>query len=117
MYKAMKNDIVVDILKDLYYVRYLPKAKRWVGTDAQSAHGIMSSDKSVIYHMAGRAHTCPDHIETIDLVEIDQREYDELAETFAVHRKETEDLRNEIGVLKNQLEEQNSLLQAILSKL
>jgi len=43
-YKLMNNDIVIDILRKVCYVRYLSKSKRWVITDPQSAHGVRGSD-------------------------------------------------------------------------
>lgn len=116
-YKLMSNDIVVDLLRKLYYVRYLPKSKRWVGTDAQSAHGIMSSDGSMIYHLCGRAYVFPEELTSVIPVEIDKNEFDMLAVQFAAQRKENEDLRNEMQILRTQLNEQSDLLQQILAKL
>lgn len=49
MYKLMNGDLVIDILRKVRYVRYLPRSKRWVGTDGLSANGVMSSDGSRIY--------------------------------------------------------------------
>lgn len=116
-YKLMNNDVVVDLLKKLYYVRYLPKSKRWVGTDALSAHGVVSSDGGVIYHLHGRSHVCPDDIQSVALVEIDAQEYEKLALQSAMQRKETQELHAEIDALKAQLNAQNNLLEQILAKL
>lgn len=116
-YKLMSNDIVVDLLRRVYYVRYLPKSQRWVGTDGQSAHGIMSSDGNEIYHLSGRSHACPDELTSVMIVPIDEAEYEALAVQMVAQRKENEDLRNEISILKSQIEEQNTLLQQILAKL
>ena len=116
-YKLMNGDIVVDLLARVCYVRYLPKSKRWVTTDSQSAHGIMSSDGSEVYLLAGRACAYPDELTMVTMVEIDRDEYDDLAQTFAIQNKMNADLRNEIDDLKSQIEEQNNLLQMILEKL
>ena len=44
MYKLIYNNMVVDLLKEARYVRYMKNSKRWIGTDSQSAHGIMGSN-------------------------------------------------------------------------
>lgn len=116
-YKAMNNDTVADLLRKICYVRYLPKSKRWVTTDSQSAHGIMSSDGNAIFYLAGRSQTCEEPLTAVSLHEIDEAEYERLAMTWAMQKRETEDLREEISELKSQLDEQSSLLQAILAKL
>lgn len=117
MYKLMNGDLVVDILREVRYVRYLPRSKRWVGTDSQSAHGVMSADGSRIYLLYGRAHACPDELTSVMMVEISKAEYESLAMQLASQTREAEELREEIGVLKSQIAEQSSMLQAILAKL
>ena len=57
-YKLTNNGIVVDLLREVRYVRYLPKSKRWMGTEATSAHGILGSDNNTIYHIEGRVCPC-----------------------------------------------------------
>lgn len=117
MYKLMNGDLVVDILRKVCYVRYLPRSKRWVGTDAFSAHGVMSSDGQRIYLLYGRAHACPDELTSVMIMPIDEAEYEKLAMQMAAQNRETESLRAEIDDLKTQLDAQNSLLLQILSKL
>ena len=116
-YKLIQGDIVVDLLRRLRYVRYLPKSARWVGTDSQSAHGIMSSNGETVYHLYGRPFPALDYLESAQLQEIGEAEYNMLASQFALQKKENEDLRSEIDVLRQQIEQQNGLLQAILEKL
>lgn len=116
-YKLTQGDIVVDLLRQLRYVRYLPKSARWVGTDSQSAHGVMSSNGDKIYHLYGHPLPALDNLESAQLMVIEEAEYNMLASQFALQRKENEDLRNEIDVLRQQIQEQNSLLHAILEKL
>lgn len=116
-YKLMNNDILVDLLREVRYVRYLPKSKRWINTDAMSANGIMNMDGSKIYHISGRAIAYPSEITSVRIVKIDEKEYNMLATQYAVQRKENEELREEIDSLRAQLNEQSSLLQQILAKL
>lgn len=116
-YKLMNNDIVVDLLKEIRYVRYLPKAKRWVMTDFLSAHGVMGSDYETIYYLEGRANAANGNNTRVHIETIDESEYFRLAEEIALRKKENEALYNEINNLKAQLNEQNSLLQQILAKL
>lgn len=117
MYKLVYNNMVVDLIKKLQYVRYMKNSKRWIGTDSQSANGIMGSDNNTIYRLSGRNCACTDVLKTVEVFEIGPEEYEALSVQFSIQRKENEDLRNEIKDLKTQLSEQNLLLQQILSKL
>lgn len=116
-YKIMNGDMVVDLLREVRYVRYLPKSKRWINTDSQSANGIMNMDGNKIYHIAGRAISYPNEIISVKLVKIDEKEYEMLATQYAAQRRENENLRKEMDSLREQLNEQNALLQLILAKL
>lgn len=117
MYKIMYNNMVIDLAKKLHYVRYLKNSKRWIGTDSQSAHGIMGSDGNTVYHLQGRKCICPEELKIVEVYEISDEEYVALEAQSAIQRKENEELRNEIKDLREQLNEQNSLLQQILAKL
>ena len=117
MYKIMYNNMVVDLLKEVQYVRYMKNSKRWIGTDSQSANGVMGSDGNTVYHIQGRNCPCSEELKTVEVVQIEQAEYEALATQFAIQRKENEDLRNELKDVRAQLHEQNLLLQQILAKL
>ena len=116
-YKLMSNDIVIDLLKEVRYVRYLPKAKRWIMTDPSSAHGVMGSDYETIYYLEDRISTKDSNNIQVHVETISENEYYRLAEVIILRKKENEALYNEINNLKAQLNEQNTLLQQILSKL
>ena len=116
-YKLMNNDIVADVLRKVNFVRYLPRAQRWVGTDPQSAHGVIGSDGNTIYRLEGKSQTYPEALTSVKVVEISEEEYIALAQQSARQRKENEELRSEIATLKSQMQEQNQLLLQILSKL
>ena len=117
MYKIMSNNMVVDLAKTLHYVRYLKNSKRWIGTDSQSAHGIMGSDGNTVYHLQGRKCICPEELKMVEVYEISEEEYAALEGQFAIQHKENEELRNEIKDLREQLNAQNNLLLQILAKL
>lgn len=117
MYKLMYNNMVIDLLKNISYVRYLKNSKRWIGTDSQSANGVLGSDGNTIYHLQGRKCPCPEELKAVEVQQIGPEEYEALATQFAIQRKENEDLRNELRDLKSQLNDQNALLQQILAKL
>lgn len=117
MYKLMNNNMVVDLLTTLNYVRYMKNSQRWLGTDSQSAHGIMGSDGNTIYQLNGRKSDSPDNLMNVTVVEIDEEEFNMLSKQFSMIRKENQDLRNELGEVKMQLQMQQGLLLEILSKL
>lgn len=117
MYKIMSNNMVVDLTKNLHYVRYLKNSKRWIGTDSQSAHGIMGSDGNTVYHLQGRKCPCPQELKTVEIHEIGPEEYEALSVQFSIQRQENESLRNELKDLRKQMNEQNNLLRQILAKL
>ena len=117
MYKIMYNNMVVDLLKEVQYVRYMKNSKRWVGTDSQSANGIIGSDGNTVYHILGRKCSCQEDLKKVEIFQIEQEEYEALATQFAIQRKENENLRNELKDVREQLNQQNLLLQQILAKL
>ena len=109
--------MVVDLLKEARYVRYMKNSKRWIGTDSQSAHGIMGSNQNTIYLLEGKSCPCQDKMEAVQVIQIDEAEYELLSTNLKMYSKENENLKKEITELKEQLNEQNKLLQLILQKL
>lgn len=116
-YKLMNGEIVVDLLRDAQYVRYLPRAKRWVNTDALSANGILGGDGDTVYHLYGRACACPENLIKVRPIQIEEAEFLALKSQMAASQAENKALRQEIDALKEQLDAQSSLLQQILAKL
>lgn len=116
-YKVTHNNMVVDLLTDVQYVRFLPRQKRLVKTDSQSANAVMGSDHNTVYHLCGKPYTFDDDRKSVQLVRISEEEYDRLSSEFAIARQENAQLRDEMASLKSQLGEQNDLLAKILEKL
>ena len=79
MYKVIHNNIVIDVLKSIKYLRYLPKSKRVVSTDRTSAHCILASDGKQRYHVQCMPYPDGSDYKTVTLVKIEQKEYDELS--------------------------------------
>lgn len=116
-YKVMYNNMVIDLLNEACWVRYLPNAQRFVATDSQAANGIMGSDHDTVYHIFGKPYNFAKDLKTVEVVKIDALEYDRLQSQFMLQKQENDAMRSEIGNLKAQLNSQEVLLQAILAKL
>ena len=116
-YKLTNGSMVVDLLREIHYVRYLPQSKRWINTDGLSANGIMGSNGDVIYHLHGKAISYPNDILDVELVEINEQEFNNLAANASLIQEENKMLRKEMDNLRSQLNQQNELLQQILAKL
>ena len=116
-FKIMHNNMLVDLLTEIKWVRYLPRQKRLVMTDRQSANAIMGSDNDTVYHICGRPFTFNTDVKTVEIIQISEAEYGKLSTEFALIKKENEDLRSEVQSLKNQIENQSNLLAQILAKL
>lgn len=116
-YKIMYNNMVIDLLNEVCWVRYLPNSKRLVATDSQAANGVMGSDHNTVYHIFGKPYTFANEVKTVEVVKIDALEYDRLQTQFMLQKQENEAMKSEIRSLKAQLNSQEALLQAILSKL
>jgi len=78
MYKVVYKNIVIDVLKDLKYMRFLPKSKHVVMTDKSSANCVLSSDKSEKYHVNGMPYPDGSDYKTVSLVKISESEYNKL---------------------------------------
>ena len=116
-YKLVNGNVVIDVLSNIHYLRYLPNAKRWMNTDGLSANGVLGSNGNTIYHLIGRACTCPNETARVRVEEINELEYNMLLEQLSNSHAENQKLKQEINELRAQLESQSLLLQQILAKL
>lgn len=116
-YKVLNNNMLVDLLTEVNWVRYLPRQKRFISTDSQSANAVMGSDHDTIYHIVGRPYTFDTELKSVEVIKISEEEYGRLATEFAIQKQENANLRKEMSLLKEQLNAQNVLLEAILAKL
>jgi len=79
MYKIVHESIVIDILKEVKYMRFLQKAKIAVMTDRPSANCILASDNKEKYHVQGMPYPEGSGYKTVSLVEISESEYENLS--------------------------------------
>lgn len=78
MYKILYKDIIIDIIKNPIYCRYFPQKGSKLRTDPISANCIVSSSGSETYYLAGRSPAMPEEYKTVDMVQIEQEEYNYL---------------------------------------
>lgn len=78
MYKVIYKNIIIDVIKNPIYCRYLPKSGSKLRTDEVSANCIISSDGTETYHIVGRSPFMPEDFKSVNLIKIDQTEYDQL---------------------------------------
>lgn len=75
-YKAMKDARVLDVLDHLTYVRYQKKNNIMIACDRSKSQAILSSDGSGFWHVYGLYRLPLEGYDTVELVEIDQTEYE-----------------------------------------
>ena len=85
-YKIMYNNMVIDLLNEVRWVRYLPNSKRLIATDSQAANGVMGSDHDTVYHIFGKPYTFTNEVKTVEVVKIDALEYDRLQTQFMLQK-------------------------------
>ena len=54
MFKVIYNEIVIDLIETVKWVRCLKKSKQIVNTDKSSAHGFYGSDNKTVYILEGK---------------------------------------------------------------
>lgn len=77
-YKVMKNDKVIDVLDKLVYLKYQTKHNRMILCKEAEAQAIFSSDKRNVWHIDSLYPIPVDGYDTVELIEIDVYEYDQL---------------------------------------
>lgn len=87
MYKIIYNDMIIDVIKNPLYVRWLKRGKKFAKTEITSANGVRSSDYKSFYHLD----TMPkfegvEKYKTVKMVEIDEEEYNRLNSLMVKYR-------------------------------
>ena len=77
-YKILKNGRVIDVLDRLVFVKYQKKHDIMLLCDQSEAQAIVSSDGSYVWHVEWLYKIPVDGYDTVDLVEIDEYEYNQL---------------------------------------
>lgn len=78
MFKVIYNDLVIDLVETVKWVRCLKKSKRIVNTDKSSAHGFYGSDNKTVYILEGKYCPPDKDFKIVRLQPITQEEYREL---------------------------------------
>lgn len=123
MYKIIHNNLIIDVMEKLRYVRYLPKSQRTVGTDRLAATGIMSSNGEEIYHLEGKLDNFPEKLKTVQVIKIDEKEFKKLTTELTFQKEQVIDNNNlqeqidALAAMVNQLSQQNFNLIAQINEM
>ena len=77
-YKVMKDNKVIDVLDRLIFVKYQEKNNLMIVCARNVAQAIMSSDCNYIWHAKGLQKIPVAGYDTVEVVQIDKYEYDQL---------------------------------------
>lgn len=77
-YKVLKNGKVIDILDELIFVKYNEKHKRFLFSEKKYAQAILSSDRKQVWHENTLLSIPAPGYDTVELVEIDEFEKNQL---------------------------------------
>ena len=99
MYKIIYNNQIIDVIKELRFVKYLPKTKKSITVDERQANGILSSNNSIIYHIEGTPNIFPEETKTVNYCKIDLKEYERLTQQL----KENNELLERVNELEKAL--------------
>ena len=95
MYKIIHNNIIVDVVKELRYVKYLPEFKKIVPTSRASAHAICGTNPKVYYALQGvNLPAEKSHWKVATFIKIDEKEYlflkEELCKDYTIYANKKE---------------------------
>lgn len=75
-YKILMDGVIVDAIKNPWYVRWQERSKMLLAIGfPEKAGGVLSSDGSTAYHLDGLPEIPVDGIPTVSMVEISEEEY------------------------------------------
>ena len=77
-YKVIKDNKVIDVLDRLIFVKYQAKNNLMVACARKGAQAILSSDCNYIWHVVGLQEIPVAGYDTVEVVQIDKYEYDQL---------------------------------------
>lgn len=106
MYKIIENNQIIDVVKDIKFVKYLPRSGRMISVDERQANGCLSSNENEVYHIFGKPNTFDQPKRTVKYITIDEQEYNELTTQL----KENQELVNRVHYLEQKLLELEKLL-------
>lgn len=77
-YKIIKDGKIIDVMNGLAYVKYQPKHDIMLLCKPNEAQGILSSDTETVYHEKQLYPIAKKGIDTVEAIEITEREYKQL---------------------------------------
>ena len=77
-YKVLKNNKIIDVLDRLTFAKYQKKHDIMIACDKSEAQAIISSNGEYIWHIDGLYRIPVDGYDTVELIEIDEYEYNQL---------------------------------------
>ena len=96
MYKILYNNQIIDVIKEIQYIKYLPMTKRMINVDRLQANGIISSDGNNVYHISGTENNFIDGKKTVQIIPIEEEEYLKLTTQI----QENQSLENRVRELE-----------------
>ena len=117
MIKILHNNLIIDVCMKENYLRFLPNHKRFISVDPTIANAIIGSDNNTIYHLKNTPYNFLDEYKTVEIVEIDEKEYLKLTSNTITKTENNDSLLSEINTLKQLISQQNDLIQQLLKKI
>ena len=118
MIKILHNNLMIDVCPRAIFLRYVPEIKRYIATNVQNANAILGSDQNTTYHLLNTDYNFDEEKQSVVYKEITESEYEQLSKQISVQKQqEMEELKQEVGNLKQMLAQQNILIQQLISRL
>ena len=79
MYKIIYDNRIIDVVKELRYVRYIPEFKKMIPTNIVSAQAICGSNNKTFYALQGvKIPAEKKHWKVVSFIQIQEEEYNQL---------------------------------------
>lgn len=101
MYKIIYDNLIIDVIDNPRYMRYMVKSGRMTITDKQNAHCVISSNNKELYLLQGVTRPEGKEWKEVTMVEITQNEYNELFKLIASNRTIYAN-KNELSLVRNE---------------
>jgi hypothetical protein len=95
MYKIIHNNIIVDVVKELRYVKYIPEFKKIIPTSRATAQAICGSKNKIYYALQGvEIPAEKSHWKVVTFIKIGEKEYnclkEELCKNYTIYANKKE---------------------------
>lgn len=117
MIKIVRNNLIIDVCVGENYLRFLPNHKRFLSVERSLANAVVGSDNNTIYHLKGTPYNFNDEYKTVEVVEIDEKEYLKLTQNEITKVEPSSSLQSQMNNLKQLVYKQNELIRQLIKKL